>query len=89
MGKLAAGVILLHDNVRVLKSRVAQAAIRECKFWPLNHHTVQTWPQVIIIEILSHICAERDFGMMMSSMLLQRLSLKNKQTTFISKAYTS
>ena len=45
-GKLAAGVLLLHDNATVHKSRVAQAAIRECKF---THHTVQTWPQVIII----------------------------------------
>ena len=29
-GKLAAGVLLLHDNAPVHKSRVAQAAIREC-----------------------------------------------------------
>ena len=33
-GKLAAGVLLLHDNAPVHKSRVAQAAICECK---LNH----------------------------------------------------
>ena len=35
-GKLAAGV-LLHDNAPVQKSRVAQAAIPECKFEQLNH----------------------------------------------------
>ena len=35
--KLAAGVPLLHDNAPVHKSRVAQAAIRECKFEQLNH----------------------------------------------------
>ena len=49
-GKLAAGVLLLHDNAPVHKSRVAQAAIRECKLEQLiTRHTVQTWPQVIII----------------------------------------
>ena len=36
-GKLAAGVLLLHDNAHVHKSRVAQAAIRECKFEQINH----------------------------------------------------
>ena len=36
-GKLAAGVLLLHDNAPVHKSRVAQAAIHECKFEQLNH----------------------------------------------------
>ena len=36
-GKLAAGVLLLHDNAPVHKSRVAQAAIRECKFEQLSH----------------------------------------------------
>ena len=36
-GKLAAGVLLLHDNAPVHKSRVAQAAIRECKLGQLNH----------------------------------------------------
>ena len=36
-GKLAAGVLLLHDNAPVHKSSVAQAAIRECKFEQLNH----------------------------------------------------
>ena len=35
--KLAAGVLLLHDNAPVHKSRVAQADIRECKFEQLNH----------------------------------------------------
>ena len=35
-GKLAAGVLLLHDNAPV-QSRVAQVAIRECKFEQLNH----------------------------------------------------
>ena len=34
-GKLAAGVLLLHDNAPVHKSRVAQVAIRECE--QLNH----------------------------------------------------
>ena len=36
-GKLAAGVLLLHDNAPVHKSRIAQAAARECKFEQLNH----------------------------------------------------
>ena len=36
-GKLAAGVLLLHDNAPVHKSRAAQAAIPECKFEQLNH----------------------------------------------------
>ena len=36
-GKLATGVLLLHNNAPVLKSRVAQAAIRECRFEQLNH----------------------------------------------------
>ena len=36
-GKLAAGVLLLHDNAPVHKSRVAQVAARECKFEQLNH----------------------------------------------------
>ena len=35
-GKLAVGVLLLHDNAPVHKSRVAQVAIRECKFEQLN-----------------------------------------------------
>ena len=36
-GKLAAGVLLLHDNAPVHKSRIAQVAICECKFEQLNH----------------------------------------------------
>ena len=36
-GNLAAGVLLLHDNAHVYKSRVAQVAIRECNFEQLNH----------------------------------------------------
>ena len=36
-GKLGQGVLLLHDNAPVHKSRIAQAAIRECKFEQLNH----------------------------------------------------
>ena len=36
-GKLAAGVLLLHDNAPVDKSRVAQTAICECKFEQINH----------------------------------------------------
>ena len=36
-GKLAAGVLQLHDNAPVYKSRVGQTAIRECKFEQLNH----------------------------------------------------
>ena len=35
--KLSQGVLLLHDNAPVHKSRIAQAAIRECKFEQLNH----------------------------------------------------
>ena len=48
-GKLAAGILLLHDNAPVHKSRVAQAAIRECKFKQLNTcHTVQTWTKWLL-----------------------------------------
>ena len=36
-GKLATDVLLLHDHAPVHKSRVAQVAIRECKFEQLNH----------------------------------------------------
>ena len=36
-GKLSRGVLLLHDNAPVHKSRIEQAAIRECKFEQLNH----------------------------------------------------
>lgn len=36
-GKLAAGVLLLHENAPVQKSRVAKVAIHECKFEQLNH----------------------------------------------------
>ena len=36
-GKLAAGVLLLHYNAPVHKSRVAQGAILLCKFEQLNH----------------------------------------------------
>ena len=36
-GKLSQGVLLLHDNAPVHKSRIAQTAIRECKFEQLNH----------------------------------------------------
>ena len=36
-GKLAAGTLILYDNAPVHKSRVAQTAIRECKFEQLNH----------------------------------------------------
>ena len=43
-GKLAAGVLLLHDNAPAHKSRVAQAAIRECKFEQLNHPAIQSRP---------------------------------------------
>ena len=35
--KLAAGVLPLHDNAPVHKSRVAQVAIHGCKFEQLNH----------------------------------------------------
>ncbi|XP_048241256.1 histone-lysine N-methyltransferase SETMAR-like [Haliotis rufescens] len=35
-GMLTAGVLLLHDNAPAHKRRVAQAAIRECKFEQLN-----------------------------------------------------
>ena len=43
-GKLAAGVILLHDNAPVHKSRVAQAAIGECKLEQLNHPPYKSRP---------------------------------------------
>jgi len=36
-GKLSRGVLLLHDNAPVHKSRVAQAAVRDCGFVQLNH----------------------------------------------------
>ena len=36
-GKLTAGVLLLHDNAPVHKSRIASAAIRQCRFEELNH----------------------------------------------------
>lgn len=36
-GLLTRGVLLLHDNAPVHKSRVAQAAIRDCGFEQLNH----------------------------------------------------
>ena len=35
--KYEAGVLLLHDNVPVHRSRATQAVIRECKFEQLNH----------------------------------------------------
>ena len=35
--RVAAGVLLLHDNAPVHKSRVAQAAIPKCKLEQLNH----------------------------------------------------
>ena len=34
---MAKGVLILHDNAPVHKSKVAQAAIRECGFEQLNH----------------------------------------------------
>ena len=43
-GKLAAGVLLLHDNAPVHKSRVAQAAIRECKFEQLQPYSPDLAP---------------------------------------------
>lgn len=36
-GMLTRGVLILHDNAPVHKSRVAQAAIRDCGFEQLNH----------------------------------------------------
>lgn len=36
-GKLSRGVLLLHDNAPVHKSRVAASAIRQCGFEELNH----------------------------------------------------
>ena len=91
-GKLAAGVLLLHDNVLVHKFRVAQATIRECKFEQLNHppYSPDLAPSdYICFEIWSPACVERDFGTMMSSRLLQMLGLRTKQTAFISKALTA
>ena len=78
-GKLAAGVLLLHDNAPVHKSRVAQAAIRECKFEQLNHppYSPDLAPSDYYL-FRSPTCVERDFGTMMSSRLLQRLGLRTK-----------
>lgn len=36
-GKLTAGVMILHDNAPVHKSRVAQASLQQCGFEQLNH----------------------------------------------------
>lgn len=36
-GKLAAGVLLLHDNAPVLMARVSKAAVRDCGFEEINH----------------------------------------------------
>ena len=36
-GLLTRGVLLLHDNAPVHKSRLAQATIRDCKLEELNH----------------------------------------------------
>jgi histone-lysine N-methyltransferase SETMAR len=36
-GKLAAGVLLLHDNAPVHMSSKSQASIRQCGFQQLNH----------------------------------------------------
>ena len=62
-GKLAAGVLLLHDNAPVLKSRVAQAAIRECKFEQLNHppYSPDLAPSdyYLFQNLKSHLCGSR------------------------------
>lgn len=36
-GKLAKGILLLHDNAPVHKAQVAQAAIQECGFAEVDH----------------------------------------------------
>ena len=79
-GKLAAGILLLHDNAPVHKSGVAQAAIRECKFEQLNHPPYS--PDLAPSDQLRG----TRFATMMSSRLLQRLGLRTKWTIFISKA---
>ena len=89
-GKLATGALLLHDNVSVHKSRVVvQVAIRECKFEQLNHppYSQDLAPSDYYLfgNLKSHFM-ERNFGTMMSSRLLQRLGLRTKQMTLISKA---
>ena len=88
-GKLAADVLLLHDNAPVHKSRVAQAAIRECKFEQLNHppYSLDLAPSdyYLLQNLKSHLRGMR-FRDNESSRLLQRLGLRTKKTTFISKA---
>ena len=87
-GMLTAGVLLLHDNAPVHKCRVAQAAIRDCRFEQLNHpRTVQTWPPAIIIYfvIWNRICAEPDFVMMTNWGPPQRGGFRSKLRTFITQ----
>ena len=76
-GKLAAGVLLLHDNAPVHKSGVAQAqaAIRECKFEQLNHlpYSPDLAPSdyYLFRNLKSHLRGTRFW-------LLQRLGLRTK-----------
>ena len=77
-GKLAAGVLVLHDNAPVHKSRVAQVAISEC-VRAVNSSAIQSRPgPKWLLSVWSPTCVERDFGTMMSSRLLQRLGLRTK-----------
>ena len=79
----------MQDCQQRVASRVAQAAIRECKFQQLNHppYSPDLAPSdYYMFWNLKPSCVERDFGTMMSSRLLQRLGLRTKMTTFISKA---
>ena len=69
------------------KSRVAEAAVRECKFEQSNHQPYSPGLAPSDYHMFRYpTCVERYFGTTMSSKLLQRLGLGTKQTTFISKA---
>ena len=63
MGMLAAGVLRLHDNARLYKSRVGQAAIRECKFEQLNHppysSDLDPSDYYLFRNLKSHLCKTR------------------------------
>ena len=80
-GKLAAGVLLLHNNAPVHKPRVAQAAIRECKFEQLNNlpYSPDLAPNdyYLFWNLKSHLHGTR-FQDVMRSRLLQRLGLRTK-----------
>ena len=60
-GKLAAGVLLLHDNAPVHKSRVAQAAIRECEQLNYPPYSPDLAPSdyYLFQNLKSHLCETR------------------------------